>query len=916
MSAMGKERWKAIEPLLDVALELEGEERVAWLESLREREPAYASDIEALLRGESSRGGDLLDASPLAADAIVPALVGQIVGPYTLVEPIGDGGMGSVWRGRRSDGRFDGDVAIKLLHLSLVGRSGETRFAQEGQLLARLSHANIARMLDAGVTSTGQPYLVLEYIKGERIDRFVNARQMPPAERIKLFLHLCSAVSSAHAQLVLHRDIKPSNILVSEDGTAKLLDFGIAKLMDDGRELASESTLTVDFGQAFTPEFAAPEQLRGEPVSIATDVYALGIVLYVMLGGRHPTSDGCTTDAERRNAALTREPLRLSRRISVLTTEAPDDAKRIAAERSGSPAWLQAQYSGDLDNILAKALRKDPHERYQSVQAFADDLTAYLTDRPVSAQAESWMYRARKFVRRNRVAVTVGATVFITLLGASVVTTRQMFEAQRQRDAAAFEARYAQASNEFLTAVLTDYGPDAAPVSLLGLLDRAREAVLSQTQMDPRLRGRLMAEVADQYGRAGVYDVAAALMFGADSIAQRIADPELRAIVSCRIALGALNVADSATATSRLRDADEQLARITAPSPRAAGQCLIARAVFALAGEHNSTKADTLARNAAALLREGGMKDTQLYLLALEALAQSESFLGNDAGALATRNEVTASLTRQGRVRSTMLRVSLEQEAVLQDILGNNVAELQATLRAASLVSAARAAGASPKFTFRARGYALSNGAQYDSANVYLERYMRVADSIGDDIAALDARNFLVKNLTQQGRTDLARRRIAEMRAIVPRIRMANMRSRVIVADAQLSAAEGRPEAGLGALDSLLRAKGYPKKVRMLNGPSVVMQHADVALAARRWALADTSLTIVASAYGTTVADRLHNWRFGEAMLGRSRAAVGLGDTVAARVRLDSALAPLRFGLGEAHPRSREAAALRDSLRH
>ena len=806
-------------------------------------------------------------------------------------------------------------MAIKLLHRSLIGRSGEQRFAQEGQLLARLTHPYIARLLDAGISAGGQPYLVLEHVNGERIDRYVNTRKFAPAERLRLFLHLLSAVSSAHAQLILHRDIKPSNILVRDDGTAKLLDFGIAKLMGDGGGLANESTLTEDFGQAFTPEYAAPEQLRGELVSMATDVYALGVVLYVMLTGRHPTSDGCTTDAERRHAAITREPLRLSQCIRLLATDAPDDARRIAADRGSSAAGLQAQYVGDLDNILAKALKKDSLDRYQSVQAFADDVTAYLTDRPVSAQAESWTYRARKFLRRNRAAVTVGATVFVTLLGASVVTTRQMFEAQRQRDAAAFEARYAQATNEFLTAVLTDYGPDAAPVSLLGLLERAREAVLAQTQTDPRLRGRLMAELADQYGRAGVSDASATLILGADSIARRIADPELRAIVSCRIALGALNGGDSATATSRLHDADEQLDRITVPSPRASGQCLIARAVFALAVEHQSSKADTLAHAAATLLRAAGMQNTQLYLLALEALTQSQSHLGNDAGALATRTEITATLVRQGRTRSTMLRVSLEQEAILQDILGNNLAELEATQRAVSLTGAARAIGASPKYTFRARGYALSNGAQYDSANVYLARYMRVADSIGDDLSELDARTFLVKNFTQQGRTDSARRRVAEMRVIVPRITMANMRSRLILAEAQLAAAEGRPETGFGALDSLLRAKGYPKKVRMLNGMMVVMQHADVALAVRRWALADTSLRIVASAYGTTMEDRQHNWRYGEAMLGRSRSALGLGDIAAARVRVDSALAPLRFGLGEAHPRSREALALRDSLR-
>src|SRR5215217_1116559 len=283
----------ALRSLLDQALELAPAEKDAWLAQLRTEHPLHAAELEALLAAEPD-----LDARGFLSHQLwdggvqgETALAGLRLGPYTLERPLGQGGLGTVWLARRSDGRFEGTAAIKLLNLALLDPVGAERFRREGTVLARLNHPHVARLLDAGVTNGGQPYLVLEHVEGVRIDRYCDDHQLPPNQRIALFLDVLAAVAQAHANLIVHRDLKPSNILVGPDGTVKLLDFGIAKLMEDEGNGADAPTLTAVGGRAMTPEYAAPEQVAGGPITTATDVYALGVLLYLLLTGRHPTNE-------------------------------------------------------------------------------------------------------------------------------------------------------------------------------------------------------------------------------------------------------------------------------------------------------------------------------------------------------------------------------------------------------------------------------------------------------------------------------------------------------------------------------------------------------------------------------------------------------------------------------------------------
>ena len=420
--------WRALSPLLDRALDLDAGAREAMLADLGRERPDVAEMLRALLiEHERLADSDFLQPAMSADHTPVPSLAGHAVGAYTLELPLGMGGMGTVWRARRSDGRFEGFVAVKLLNLALLDPRGDERFKREGTLLARLAHPNIARLLDAGVTPAGQPYLVLEYVDGTRLDRFADEHRLAVNHRLELFLQVADAVAHAHANLVVHRDLKPSNILVRADGQIKLLDFGVAKLIE--QETSAQTARTIGAASALTPECAAPEQARGEPVTTATDVYGLGVLLYGLLTGRHPTSQGCRTVADHLHKLLEHEAVRAS---DAVTAPPADAAAAGAALRQSTPERLRRLYRGDIDNVLSKALEKDPRRRYESVTAFTDDIRRFLHHEPLSVQGHAWSYRAAKFIRRHRWPVAAAVAVFATLSAGLLIANQQRLIAENR----------------------------------------------------------------------------------------------------------------------------------------------------------------------------------------------------------------------------------------------------------------------------------------------------------------------------------------------------------------------------------------------------------------------------------------------------------------------------------------------------
>src|SRR6516162_4458419 len=405
MSALGPEQWRSLSPYLDQALAIPPKELPAYLELLRKQDPELAIDLQALLTEYRALvdEGFLQTGEATLSDG--PSRPEQTVGAYTLESRIGQGGMGTVWLARRSDGRFEGHAAVKFLNAALMGGAAEERFKREGSILARLAHPNIAHLIDAGVSTTGQPYLILEYVEGRAIDRYCDERALDLEARIHLFLDVLAAVADAHANLIVHRDIKPSNVLVTDKGTVKLLDFGIAKLIEDEAALAA-TVLTREGERALTLAFAAPEQVTGDGVTTGTDVYALGVLLHLLLSGKHPAQSALNS------------PLDLMK--AIVDTQPPRVSDAVAPETK-----LKRVLRGDLDTIVAKALKKNPAERYASVTAFADDLRRYLGHQPISARPDTLAYRARKFVRRHRAPVAVVALVIAGLSAGLYLANRQ-----------------------------------------------------------------------------------------------------------------------------------------------------------------------------------------------------------------------------------------------------------------------------------------------------------------------------------------------------------------------------------------------------------------------------------------------------------------------------------------------------------
>ena len=534
MDALSDTDWNELDRLFDEALDRPPDERTAFVEEACADRPRLRAELKSLLAAEDGADEFLeQEAVSFAAPAYEPdegesiaddplAAPAHRVGPYRLDEEIGRGGMSRVFRAVRTDGGFEQVVAVKLLRIGLDTEAARRRFRLEQQVLAKLQHPHIAALLDGGLTSDDVPYLVMEYVDGRPITTYCDEQTLPVSERIELLLDVGRALQHAHQNLVVHRDLKPSNVLVTEDGTVKLLDFGIAKLLDE-----TEVSMTVPDTRTgirpMTPAYAAPEQVEGASVSTATDVYQMGALAYAVLTGHRPYGASCRREVE--EAILEAEP----RRPSTVVCEAraapseeddrPETPEGISAARGTSLRRLRHQLEGDLDTILQMALRKETDRRYASVEAFTGDLARYQDGQPIEARSASLAYRARKFVQRHRWGVG------IALAFAGVVLTFGMLLVQ-QRERAQQEAQKA----EIVSSYLVDLFGAGAPASTADTIT-ARTLVRRGLQRVERLRDRpvVQAEMLDALGQAargiGEWERADSLLERALALRRRHLEP-------------------------------------------------------------------------------------------------------------------------------------------------------------------------------------------------------------------------------------------------------------------------------------------------------------------------------------------------------------------------------------------------------
>lgn len=492
-------------------------------------------EVESLLAAHVRSGefleGQALPTAALASDiASAPPhaswAVGRVCGRYRLTELLSSGGMGDVYRAEREGGDFDQSVAVKLIRDAVLTPGMKRRFHAERQVLARLEHPSITRLIDGGTDDAGRPYLVMELVEGEPIDRYCDERRLPIEERVRVFLGVCDAVQFAHRNLVVHRDLKPANILVGESGLPKLLDFGIAKLLGAGDAMAAEATQTLQ--RALTPRYASPEQVRGLPITTTTDVYSLGVILYELLTGHRPYELSNRSDWDRQRIICEQDPAPPSRAVCSLTgvastTTSGEGASDepiaaagtdrgalavVASSRGERIDQLRRRMRGDLDNILMTALRKDPGERYASAQALADDLRRYLEGRPVHARPSTFSYRFTRMVQRNKAAAAATAGLAISLVVAVVGTSLGMIEARRartladaQRDAAVAAKLEAETVSGFLQQVLASASPyqNGRDVTLPELLRSIEDRIPEELAGQPRAEADVRFALARTY---------------------------------------------------------------------------------------------------------------------------------------------------------------------------------------------------------------------------------------------------------------------------------------------------------------------------------------------------------------------------------------------------------------------------------
>jgi serine/threonine-protein kinase len=630
MPDMTDTQWRTYSEYLERALELPESERASWLAALASSRPDIANEIEKTLAARGLDGyEEFLSNAPVSCLPNASAtFVGRRVGHYIIESEIGRGGMGSVWRARRADGRFEGTVAIKFVHAYWLGRAGEDRFRSEGRMLGSLDHPNIARLIDAGVIDGLQPYLVLEYAEGESIDVYCDRLQLGVEARVALFQGVLAAVAHAHSHLIVHRDLKPANVIVIRDGTVKLLDFGIAKLLkQDGAEAPTQMS-----AQALTPQYAAPEQLLGRPVTTATDVYALGLVLYLLLTGVHPAGDVSRSTAEMIHAIVKDEPLRPSMVL-------------------GLPIARRRLLEGDLDTILGKALKKDPQERYASVTAFAEDLKRFLSHEPISARPDTLPYRVAKFVRRNRAGVVTGLLVAIGLIATSAFALTQMHSARAQRDRALEEAKRANAQADLTQYILDDKVSQLSPAEESQRLNRARQFLDARFRSDPLTAARLLIDVSGRYIDIGDFRTASAVSLEAETVGHRFNDPGILGQLACVRTQDLAIAGDFKASRAELALGVAQMRRLNPAPAGLEAECAIAEAFIVEADGNFSLAVDDL-RKAVADLDQAGMHASDRYLATSNELANALAISGQFREAVDISRRNVDLMTEMGRAET------------------------------------------------------------------------------------------------------------------------------------------------------------------------------------------------------------------------------------------------------------------------
>ncbi len=885
---------KRLSALLDTALELAPGAQEAWLASLPATDQPLLPALRRMLASHAKREtADFMQRSPMLALAPAddapasPFAAGDTVGPYRLLRELGAGGMGEVWLAERADGGLKRQVALKLPTLGVRRAVLVQRFERERDILAGLEHPAIARLYDAGFADDGQPYLALEFVEGQPIDTWCRERALPVRERVKLLAQVGEAVAFAHSRLVLHRDLKPSNILVNADGHVRLLDFGIAKLMEGER--TSETELTQQAGRALTLDYASPEQIRGEPIGTSSDVYSLGVVAYELLAGSRPyrLKRGGAAELEGAIAAI----------------DAP-----LASATAADLAARQA-LKGDLDAILNKALKKHPGERYATVDAMVGDLERYLRGDRVVARPDTIGYRASRFVRRHRVpigavavvaaafalAIGIGATAVVILallvgLGAAVWQGRA---AARSRDRAYAMADRAEAVSEFLNLLLTQAARGGMALTPRQLLERSEQLVLREMRNNPEHRAAVLAMIGTSLQTLGNATDAERLLARALDAARIAGDPSFVDTIAAQHAL-------SVGFGGRIEAAKATLEAIADRASAGPDQRAEANHYLALLAVNGGEADAALRRATEALrwLRASRRASPRFEASMLASLAGACSLNGRMVEADRHFEAALSRLAAQGQEHSPSAIAWMNNWAVVSERAGDLRRALDLYDRA--LAQAAQDAPDLPKPSYLVlnRARTLEYMGRLDDALAGFEEGLRIAQGSSLAPATFNAQLGLASVLVEQGRLDAARAKLAEADAGLPAPlppTHPNALLRTLIG-ARLALRAGDAAAATAMFSSVV-AERRPLATTVVGWLGRAEAHRVAAATGAARADADDALALAQELQG----GKPHSFRTGLAWLARARIAQDEGREDAAREDAAKALGHLEATVDAGH---------------
>jgi len=898
MSTIEPNQWQELSSYLDQALSLSGEELSVWLERVRAENSGLASQLETLLKEHHAAEKErfLEKEPPLPSSAV--GLSGQNIGSYRVLSLIGHGGMGTVWLAERSDGRFERQAAVKFLNIALVGHGGEERFKREGTILGRLSHPHIAELLDAGVTDSGQPYLVLEYAEGEPIDQYGDRQRLGIASRIRLFLDVLDAVAHAHTNLIVHRDIKPSNVLVDKHGQVKLLDFGIAKLLEKEGDEGAATLPTHETGSALTPEYAAPEQITSGPVTTATDVYGLGVLLYVLLTGQHPAGPGTHSAADLMKAITEIEPRPMSEVVSAETDRAPIRS----VNRCTSPDRLVRQLRGDLDTIVAKTLKKNPRDRYPSVAALADDLGRYLRHESISARPDTVAYRATKFVRRNRAMVAVASLAVIATLAGLVGTLIQARTARRQRDFAFRQLDRAASINDFNQLILSDVSASGKPFTAKELLDRAKYT-LERERGTAGNRVELMASIGMQYTVLEEAEEGRRILEQAYKLSRSVPEPTVRATAACYLAATLVRTGDLERAEALFQEGLRELPQ----EPQfalARVECLREGSLVAQ-GSGNGQLGIARMEMAQQVLQNSPFDSDWMRMQVLAELGEAYRISGQNHKASSVFEKVNASLSSLGRDETGFAGVLYNDWALALERLGRPLEAERLFRQAMKLQGAGPVMLTNYALTLRTLG-------RLNEAANYSERAYRKAHQLGDKYA-------LYPSIVMRANIYLDRRDFARAAAMLSELettlrqqfppdhisfgQLASAQALLACGRGDLKQALSLADQGVAILERSIRTKGRGSDFL----PTVLLRRLTVELAAEKPAQAEADAARAVTQLQAAVPAGAFSSYIGSAYLKLGTALQAEGKNPEAQRAFRSAAEHFEKTLGLEHPDTRSA---------